>query len=118
MADSQLQLATDLARRELHPSWAAVAVVVLALAVRLVLEGTASAAELATIAAYTGVVVATALVRVRQWAGIWFVWAALALHFANTLSAVGVGLPALVLVVAAGVLVVLGVQDVRGALER
>ena len=115
---SQFQRVADLAERELHPAWAAVAVIVLVLAIRLLLEGTATATRAATIVAYAGVVTASAFVRVRQWAGIWFVWAAFVLHFAWLFAGAGMGLIALVLLLVGGVLVVLGVQDVRGVLER
>ena len=104
--------------RELNLSWAIVAVVVLALAVRLLLEGTASLTETATLLAYVALVVASAFVRVRQWAGIWFLWALFALHFAWLFSSAGLSFGALVLVLIAGVLAVLGVQELRGELER
>lgn len=115
---SQLRRAADLARRELNPAWTAVAVVVGGVAIRLLLEGTATTALAATIVAYAAVVVATALVRVRRWPGIWFCWVGFALHFAWLFAGTGKGLLALVLLLAAGVLAVAGVQDARGVLER
>ena len=114
----QLQRTTDLAQRELDPAWAVVAAIVALLAVRLLLEGTASPTEAATVVGYAAVVIASAFVRVRRWAGIWFVWALFALHFALLFAGAGIGVAALVLLLSAGVLVVLGVQDLRGTLER
>ena len=115
---SQFQRMADLADRELHLSWAIVAGLVCLLAVRLLLEGTATATRAATIVAYAAVVTASAFVRVRQWAGIWFLWAAFVLHFAWLFAGAGMGLIALVLLLVGVVFVVLGVQDVRGVLER
>ncbi|ADB61928.1 hypothetical protein Htur_3063 [Haloterrigena turkmenica DSM 5511] len=118
MAPTQVQRAIDVAERELNLAWAAVAAVVLIFAGRLLLEGTASLSRTVALLAYAGVVTASAFVRVRQWAGIWFLWAAFAAHFALTFSAAGMGTVALVLLLATGVLAVLGVQDVRSVLER
>ncbi|WP_339102507.1 hypothetical protein [Haloterrigena salinisoli] len=118
MAPTQVQRAVDVAERELTLSWATVAAVVLLFAGRLLLEGTASLTQTVSLVAYAAVVTASAFVRVRRWAGIWFLWAAFVLHFALTFSAAGMGSISLVLLLVAGVLVALGVQDVRGELER
>ncbi|MDQ2050674.1 hypothetical protein RBH26_09250 [Natronolimnohabitans sp. A-GB9] len=117
MAPSQLQHAVARLDEELHFSWTIVAVIVGAIAVTLLLEGTASVGEIVRLVGYTAAVVALAVDRIRQWSGIWFLWALLCVHFALLFSAVGGGLATFLLLLAAGTLAALGVQDLRGELE-
>ncbi|ELY52784.1 hypothetical protein [Natronolimnohabitans innermongolicus] len=113
MVSSRLEQTLARADEELSLSWAVVAAVIGVLAVRLLLDGTASLEELLRLVGYTAAVVALAVDRVRQWSGTWFLWALLCVHFATLFG----GLVSVALLVAAGGLAIVGVQHWRGELE-